>query len=156
MITAHLPSGYVLGRAAGWSGPVMVAAIIGAAWPDLDLFFFYFVDNRAFHHHYYWVHAPAFALLISLAMLAVTRWRWQAAFPVVLAFASGWVLHLLLDSIAGGIMWFWPFSTELFLLFPVPATQSHWVLSFILHWTFLAELVVWAITIILLLRSRRT
>ena len=135
--------------------PGMIAAIIGAAWPDLDLFFFYLVDNRAFHHHRYWVHAPAFVLVVSLVLLALSRWRWPAACPLVVAFCCGWVLHILLDSIAGGIMWLWPVSTELYVLFTVPPTQSHWVLSFLLHWTFVAELVIWAAALILLTRNRR-
>ncbi len=124
-------------------------------WPDLDLFFFYFIDNRAFHHHRYWVHAPAFVLFMSIVLLALTRWRWPAAFPVSVAFSCGWVLHILLDSIAGDIMWLWPISTELYALTSVPPTQNHWILSFLLHWTFLLELVIWAVTLFLLIGRNR-
>lgn len=94
-------------------------------------------------------------LATSLALLALTRWRWPSAVPVALAFCCGWVLHILLDSIAGGIMWLWPISTELHALTTVPPTQSHWIGSFLLHWTFLLELVIWAAALILLIRRRR-
>lgn len=154
MITAHLPSGYLLARGAGWRGPVMVAALVGAVWPDLDLLFFYVVDDRAFHHHRYWVHAPAFAIAVTL-LLTLSHWRWPAGFALLLAFSCGWGLHILLDSVAGDIMWLWPHSTQLFALFTVPATQANWVLSFLLHWTFLAELVIWAAALTLLYRRRQ-
>jgi len=155
MITAHLPSGYLLSRAARWRGPVMLAALVGAVWPDIDLFFFYFVDDRALHHHRYWVHAPAFVLVVSLALLVLTRWRWSSQFPLAVAFCGAWGLHILLDSLAGDIMWLWPFSTQLFALFTVPAIHENWIVSFLLHWTFLAELAIWATTLTLLIQSRR-
>ena len=143
MITAHLPSGYVLARSAKWSGAVMAAALVGAVWPDLDLLFFYFVDNRAFHHHRYWVHVPAFALGVSAVL-----WAFAGRFrPLALAFGAGWCLHILLDAPVGGIMWLWPLSDRLMVLVEVPPTQPHWVASFILHWSFAAELAVWAMAV---------
>ena len=50
--------------------------------------------------------------------------------------------HLILDSFAGGIMWLWPLRDHLYSLSSVPATQTHWVLSFMLHWSFLPELAI--------------
>ena len=146
MITAHLPAGYALARAADWRGPVLAAALVGATFPDLDLLWFYFVDDRAFHHHRYWVHAPALALVCSAALITVTRARWAVAF------AAGWGLHILLDTPVGGIMWLWPVSDHLYYGWTVPATQAHWLLSFIFHWSFVAELAIWALAATLLLR----
>ena len=127
-----------------------MAAIAGASFPDLDLIWFYLIDDRQFHHHHYWVHAPAFALLVSAALLLLSR-----VHPVALAFAAGWMVHILLDAPVGGIMWLWPVSDELFVLYEVPATQTHWLLSFVLHWSFLPELAIWGAAIALLLRAGR-
>ncbi len=151
MITAHIPSGYVLSRVAGWRGAAALAAIVGASFPDLDLIWFYLIDGRQFHHHHYWVHAPAFALAVSGVLLLLTR-----AHLVALAFSAGWMLHILLDAPVGGIMWLWPYSGELYVLYEVPATQSHWLASFILHWSILPELLIWAAALTLFLRGRTT
>ncbi|QBY00288.1 metal-dependent hydrolase [Rhodophyticola sp. CCM32] len=152
MITAHFPSGYVLSRLAGWQKAMLAAGMVGAVWPDLDLIFFYLVDDRAFHHHRYWVHAPAFAVLVTAVLAALVRLLRPEIMGVVLAFGLGWGLHLILDSLAGDIMWLWPMSNALYALFSVPATQDHWMLSFILHWTFLAELIIWVAALWLWLR----
>jgi hypothetical protein len=150
MITAHLPSGYVLARSAGWSGPALAAALAGAIFPDLDLLWFYFVDDRAFHHHRYWVHAPAFAALAGLILIAATRRH-----RVAIAFAAGWALHILLDAPTGSLMWLWPVSETLYAPIHVPPTQSHWVLSFLTHWSVAFELSIWAAAAALALRERR-
>ena len=143
MITAHIPSGFVLGRSFGWRGTLLVAAIIGATWPDLDLFFFYFVDGRAFHHHRYWVHAPAFALVVSVGIWAVAgRYR-----SLAIAFGAGWMLHLVLDSLTGGVMWLWPLSDHLFNMIDVPATPYHFLISFLIHWTIMFEVLIWFVAL---------
>ena len=54
-------------------------------------------------------------------------------------------------------MWLWPRSDHLYSLIEVPATQSHWIMSFILHWSFAAELAVIALALRLFLtRKART
>jgi hypothetical protein len=152
MLTAHLPSGYVLARAlpsVRWGQP---AALLGAVFPDFDMFWFYLVDDRAVHHHRYWVHVPLFwavAAAVALPLLWRTAWRGAA-----LVFLAAILLHLLLDSIGGGILWGAPFSDHLFALVEVPATQSHWVWSFVLHWTFLPEIAIWLAAAVLLVRRR--
>lgn len=132
----------------------MAAALAGSVAPDLDMIWFTFV-NSSIHHHRFWPHIPAFCALIAAIVLAVTatlRPRWLPAFG---AFFAGVFLHLLLDTPLGSIMWLWPLSDRPFTLITVPATQPHWVLSFLLHWTFLAEVVVIVIAAVLLYRSRR-
>lgn len=154
MITAHLPSGYVLAQMQGWTGWLMIAALVGAVFPDLDLLFFYFVDGRAFHHHRYWVHAPAFAV----AVIAIgAAFAWVAArrlLPVVLAFGAGWFVHIVLDSLTGGIMWFWPFGTDLYHAITVPPRAGvHWLVAFLIHWTMVFELAIWLTALTLWRRS---
>ena len=151
MLTAHLPSGYCLGKIKGWRGSVFAAAIVGAVLPDVDLLFFYFVDDRAIHHHRYWVHVPFFwAVIASVTLPAVWKSRFR---PVAIAFFTAILMHLLLDSIGGGIMWLAPFNTELVELVTVRPTQSHWILSFLLHWTFLFEVLIWILAAFLYLKG---
>jgi inner membrane protein len=54
----------------------------------------------------------------------------------------------------GAVVWGWAgfgFSGPLVV---VPATQDHWILSFLVHWTFGVELVLTAIALIVLWRRR--
>jgi inner membrane protein len=66
-----------------------------------------------------------------------------------LVFFAAILLHLCLDTIGGGIMWAAPFNDHLYTLVTVPPTQSHWIASFILHWTFLLELIIWSVGIVM-------
>lgn len=142
MLTAHFPSGYCLAKGLRWRGGVFVAAVVGSVFPDLDLIFFYLVDLRAIHHHRYWVHVPLF-WAIALAIAVPLTWR-SPFRRHVRAFLAGILLHLMLDSINGGILWGVPFCNQLWALVKVPASQTHWALSYLLHWTFALEIVVWA------------
>ena len=144
MLTAHLPSGYVLARLAPQRCWLLPAALLGAVLPDFDMLWFHFVDRGSIHHHRYWVHIPAFwaaAAALTLPVMAVLA---RNLLPAAGIFFAALFLHLVLDTIGGGILWAAPFSTHLYSLVEVPATQSHWVLSFLLHWTFLLELGIWA------------
>lgn len=132
---------------------MFAAAIVGAVLPDVDLLFFYFVDDRAIHHHRYWMHVPFFWAVIASVTLPVV---WTSRLrPVAVAFFAAILMHLLLDSIGGGIMWLAPFNTELVELVTVPPTQSHWVLSFVLHWTFLFEVLIWILAAYLYLKGSK-
>lgn len=152
MLIAHLPSGYLLARAARARGLAMAAVLSGAVAPDFDMLWFHLIDHRAFHHHKYWVHAPGFWGMLALVALPLIRALRPSLFTPALLFLAAVFLHLFLDSLGGGIMWLWPLTTELYQLVTVPATHSHWVLSFILHWTFLAELVITGAAALLFLR----
>ena len=154
MLTAHLPSGYILGRTLPKNIPrLMPAALIGAVLPDVDMIWFLFVDKGAVHHHRYWIHIPAFWALAAIFVLPVlTKLR---LLPVGLVFFAAITMHLLLDTIAGGIMWAAPFNDHLFALTTVPAAYGNWIVSFMLHWTFALELVVWIAAIYLWVRRDR-
>ena len=150
MLTAHLPSGYILGKTPAAAG-LMPVALIGAVLPDFDMIFFYFVDDRAMHHHYYWVHLPVFWLCV--AAIALPLAAWMGYLRAVLVFFVAILMHLLLDTISGGVAWGLPQDDRLFSLVTVPATHSNWILSFMLHWTFLLELMVWFVAAILYWRQ---
>lgn len=54
------------------------------------------------------------------------------------------VLHLLLDCLAGPVLYAAPFSWDRIHLIRVPAVYDWWVWNFLRHWTFQLELMVWA------------
>lgn len=156
MITAHLPAGYVLGRTAqryGVNRWLMLAALVGSVLPDFDLIWFYLVDDRAIHHHHCWVHIPGFWAPVAVATLLSLRMWAPNWLPPARVFFVAIFLHLILDSIAGSIAWAWPFSDHLFEFVQVPATQSHFIWSFILHWTVSFELMIWALAIFLFAKA---
>jgi hypothetical protein len=155
MITAHIPSGYLLGKTLQAKHRLlMTVVIIGSVFPDFDLFWFYLVDNKAFHHHRYWVHAPGFWLLISAIIIPALSLWYKAALKPYLFFLAAVILHICLDTIAGSIMWLWPFSDQLYEMVTVPATHKHWVLSFMAHWTFRLEIAIWIIALLTVIRAR--
>ncbi|MEP4037184.1 metal-dependent hydrolase [Pseudophaeobacter sp.] len=154
MLTAHLPSGYVLARLLPERRWLLPAALIGAVLPDLDMLWFHFVDQGSVHHHRYWVHMPGFwAAIAALTLPVVAIWA-RVLLPAAAVFFAALLLHIILDSISGGILWRAPFDDKLYALVEVPASQSHWVLSFLLHWTFLLELCIWGGAIYLWRRGR--
>ncbi|MCK4868404.1 MAG: metal-dependent hydrolase [Alphaproteobacteria bacterium] len=155
MLIAHLPAGYLLARriaprlaaAPGDVRRLMAVGLAASVFPDIDLVYFYLADGRQTLHHDYWTHLPAFwpaAMLVAAGLMWLARARipWRE----FLAFLAGVCLHLVLDTATGGIAWGWPVSLHRFLLVEIPARFDWWVWSFVLHWTFLAELAIvgWA------------
>lgn len=153
MITAHLPSGIVLGKLLPQKSWVFPAAVLGAVLPDFDLFWFYFIDDSAFHHHKYWVHAPAFWAAIAIVVLPLVSRFARELLPTAVAFFAGLFLHICLDSVAGDIMWAWPLSDQLYHLVTVTARYEHWILNFVLHPVFLLEIAIWIWAIFLVVRT---
>jgi inner membrane protein len=149
---AHLPAGYLLTKRiearCGVSG-LMPVGLVASVLPDLDLFRFYVLDGRRVLHHEYWTHVPFWWAIIAATWclgFAVTRHRRGLAGSAV--FFGNIFLHLVLDTIVGGVAWFAPFSRRPFALVIVPAGHQWWVLNFVLHWTFVLELLVvaWAVS----------
>lgn len=152
MFIAHLPAGLLLGgsrffaadRRARW------AAVIGALIPDLDMLRFV-VDHGAVHHHRYFSHLPGWWLAVALVTSLLVRlpplkpWRLPA-----FAFFLGVGSHLVLDSVVGDIAWLWPFSDRFFHLFSVANDGRHWIVTFVMHPSFLLELgmVFWAVVVV--------
>jgi inner membrane protein len=155
MITAHLPASYCLFRGAKIKAPyALVVALIAAVFPDLDLLLPLITGEYDFHHHHYWVHIPAFWAAVACVALPIA-WRLKVL-PTALVFLAGIFLHLCLDTIVGGIGWYYPFDDTLVYFIIIPATQPHWLLSFILHWTFTLELSIWALALVCWMRHWRT
>jgi inner membrane protein len=139
---AHAPAGYLAAHLFGRerARALTLACIAGALFPDVDMLWFHFVDDGRVHHHRYWTHVPLFwaALAPLLWWIAPVAWH-----RVGRAFLVGVATHLLLDTIAGDIQWLQPFSDRFVHLVTVPARPgAHWIVSFLLHWTFALEVVL--------------
>lgn len=152
MLTAHLPSGYLIAHhmppKAIPTSSTICAAIAGSLLPDFDMLAFYFLDHGSFHHRYYWTHIPSFWLITFLLILSVLGMTHaQDRFPGISKIFSllfcGVLGHLLVDTWSGPVMWLYPFSTTIFELIEVPASRSHWVLSYLLHWSIAGEAALW-------------
>ncbi|WP_084600606.1 metal-dependent hydrolase [Aromatoleum toluclasticum] len=156
MLIGHLPAGYIISRLLiRYAEPTEVSAkafilagVIGAVAPDLDMFYFHLVDHRQHHHHTYFTHYPVVWLVL---LTASSAWLFTASKKNYAACASIFSLngfvHMILDTIVGDIWWFAPWGSEPFAFFTVPALYKPWWLNFLLHWSFAIEIavVVWAI-----------
>lgn len=144
MLIAHLPAGYCLARLGQKFSPnwPIAPTVIGAILPDLDMLWFYLIDSSV-HHHKLPTHLPIFWVVV-LGTLGLALWliKHKSALLKLAAFASGLFLHLVLDSVFAPIWWLYPFSNQTVELIQIPATYSHWILSFVLHWSFLLELAI--------------
>ena len=148
MLTAHLPSGYVLGKTLKqhWNIPYLLpVALLGAVLPDFDTIWFLFIDQGAIHYNRYWVHIPP--------VLGEGGTCGSARNGGGRARVSGHGLRILCsppDASAAGygqrrhsvgrvVQWSSVQPGD-----RARANHSHWVLSFLLHWGFMPELLIWA------------
>ena len=155
MIIAHLPAGYIASTLLfprfatdGLTRKAFLAAgLLGSVAPDLDMFYFYFIDHRAHSHHSYVTHFPIVWLtLLSLSIRWFRRAPRRARPALAVIFTLNGFIHMFLDYIAGNIHWLAPFVNEPYSLFHVAAIHHPWWLNFILHRSFGIELaiVLWA------------
>jgi hypothetical protein len=157
LIIGHLPAGYIASRllavrlaADGVNERLFVATgMSGAIAPDLDMLYFYLVDQRQHHHHTYFTHVPIVwaSMLLASVIFWMSAGRNKALAVLAVIFSLNGFIHLLLDSIVGDIWWLAPFVDRPFSLFTVPALYEPWWLNFVLHWSFGLELflVAWAV-----------
>lgn len=147
MFFAHLPAGYLLSRQFTKNRParkwLIGTGLFASILPDLDLFWFYFVDNRQIAHHAYLFHMPLFWVSVAaIAFLVARISACRAAVPFIWVALLCLMLHMALDSIAAGIAWLMPFTSYEVNLVLVNARYDWWVWNFILHWTFLLEIAI--------------
>ena len=153
MFIGHLPAGYILSSFFR-NKAAQIAILVGSILPDLDLFYFYTIGQRAVVHHMYWTHMPFFWIGICLVLWVILKIFKPEMTLIAAALFVGTILHLALDTIAGGIFWLMPFYDHDLVLVTVPARHSHWLLNFFLHWTFALEILVCLIAGCLLLKRR--
>ncbi len=158
MFISHLPAGYILTKKLQdkletkkylWLG------LVASVFPDLDMIYFYLIDNKQHLHHDYWIHIPFYWVLLMIAsLLGAKIFKQKNLFKVFVIFYANIFLHLFLDTIVGKINWLYPFSETSFSFFEVPAVYDYWVYNFVWHWTFLFEVGLFVYFIILLDRYR--
>jgi len=131
---ARVKPGEPLYRQMMWTG------LIASVAPDFDLLYFYLIDHRLTLHHDYFSHTPYFWLCFFILGLFVAAMSGQRAmyFGAIVMFMNV-MLHLLLDTVVGGIRWGWPLDLTNTVMFTVPNVHAWWVMNFILHWSFLIE-----------------
>ncbi len=157
MLIAHLPAGYILGTAArrrASSSAVMAAALIRSVAPDFDVIYFYASGGRV-HHHAYVTHWPLFWLVAAVLVLPFLKWLRPDWLATGFVFFAAAMLHMVMDTIAAPLLWLAPFSFHEFELVRVPATHVSWIVSFLLHWTFLLEISICLSALALFLMRRR-
>jgi len=159
MFVAHIFGGYLSARqclksfakAESDLSPVKYYVIFGllcSILPDIDLLYFYFLDHRQHPHHSYWTHMPIFWIGASVILYMFERLvmkKKQA--PLSILLLTGAFLHLILDSVAGGIYWLFPWSETYFRLFTITPRFDWWVLNYIIHWTFLLEILIISVSV---------
>ncbi len=151
MIVGHLPAGYLAACTLerSWARDTVIwwALLAGTVLPDLDMVWFVFVDHGAVHHHTYITHAPALWAAILLIGLTLS-------IRVLFGLGLGGLIHLALGSIAGAVRWGFGDVSWQGPLVEVPASQSHWVLSFLLLWTFGFEVLICCVAAVVFWRRR--
>lgn len=151
MFIGHVPAGYLatrvllrrLGCPMGEERQLIRLGMAASVAPDLDLLWFYFVDNQQHVHHSFLPHLPS-AWVLAMGVLLTAIWvtgRSRMLVPILVVSLNA-AIHLILDTIAGGIRWLWPFSEGEFTLVSVPARFSPWYLNYVFHWTFALELIL--------------
>ncbi|MBJ8554439.1 metal-dependent hydrolase [Acinetobacter bereziniae] len=165
MFIAHLPSGYILARVLHQkfkqtkiSHKAFFSIImLGAIFPDIDLFYFYLFDHRSVHHHKYFLHWFSFWIpifVIALIYLVKTKYNSKIAWMFSL-FASAALLHIFLDTFVGDVWLFAPFIDQPYVFFEVSARYQPWWLNFIFHWSFFVEILICIIALILFIQKRK-
>ncbi len=153
MFIGHLPAGYVLTKTVQKNiktTKYLLAGLIASVLPDVDILYFYLIDNRQNLHHSYWIHIPFYWLILAVITFAVLRLLKKKDYMIAaIIFFSNVFLHFILDTIVGKIEWLFPFTDKAYYMFDVPAVYGFWAYNFIFHWTFLFEIgaIVWAIYI---------
>ena len=163
MFIAHLPAGYLITKfvcrhlclTEEVKQKVMTSGLLGAIAPDLDLLYLYFIDNFRDHHHSYWSHYPIVWLLLLFISLGLFRVFDKGYLTYgFFAFSLNGFFHLVLDSMAGEIRWLVPFDSNGYSLIALKSVYAPWVLNFLLHWSFLVELLILLLFCHSLYRSR--
>jgi inner membrane protein len=155
MFIAHAPSGYItskllfprLCQESSSRKAFYLAGIVGAVAPDFDMLYFHLVDHRSHTHHSYVSHYPILWLsLLAIALVWHRLANRRNSSSLAVIFALNGLLHMLLDTVVGGIWWLAPWVNQPYYFAHVTARYHPWWLNFFLHWSFLLELalVSWA------------
>ena len=154
MIFGHLPAGYITAKLlfktfknrTAFYKAFMFWGMLGAITPDIDLLYYYTIDDYQHPHHTYLTHLPfcwLTLLLLSFVWLRLSNNHSQnPAFAFI--FALGGVIHMLLDTFTGEIFWLMPFFSTPFSFVSSDREYNSWGLNYFTHWAFVLELfIIW-------------
>jgi inner membrane protein len=167
MFLAHMPAGYIASKLlvaqfrldSPKTKYLLLLGLLGSIFPDLDMFYFYLIDNRQHGHHSYWTHIPFYWIsLLAFCYVVVAFFKSRFLVASATVFFGCILLHLSLDTFAGGgIKWLYPFDNSYFNIFTVPAQANHyWVWNYFSHWTALVELTIISIATITFWKSQKS
>ena len=153
MICAHLPAAYLLTKTSEKIFKIklnLIIALIAGITPDLDLIYFYLIDNCQHLHHSYWTHIPFYWIAIYFLMLFISKYR-----AGVNLFFANILLHLMLDTHVGQIKWLFPFRDQYYYLFTVESYFGPSIFNYFIHWTFCIEIIITIIAIIVFSQTNK-
>lgn len=155
MFIAHLPAGYLLTKflikqkevssyTKQQHRALLFIGLLGSILPDLDLLYFFLIDNRQHGHHSYWTHIPYYWTTLFLISFVYCKMVHANRFIVtaLLVLYLNIMLHLVLDTLVGGIHWLYPINQSYLYLVDIQPRFQWWVWNFVLHWTFALELLI--------------
>ena len=157
MLIAHIPAGYITAKALGQEKKSVIASsMFFSVWPDLGLIYFYFFDSRNTFHRHHFPHLPIVMAITFLITLPLYRAKFfeKARIYYVLFFLN-WLIHFVLDTFTEHIFWLYPFSNAGFRLIEIPANFNHWIISFVLHWSFAVEAAIVTVAVVLFVKARK-
>jgi len=151
MIFGHLPAGYITSKLISerlencpfFYKTCMFWGLFGAVAPDTDLLYSLLIDHA--YHHNYVTHFPIFwltLLLISLLWLQLDKTRSKVP-ALCFIFTLNALIHLILDTVTGHILWLAPFTNQQFSLITESSGGAH----YFTQWGFGLEffLMFWAL-----------
>jgi len=124
MIFAHGPAGFLtawtlqkslspalVGRKRWW---LLMTGFVAGIFPDIDLFFYYFVDASGSHRQFI-THTPVFYLVI-FTVIVIGLWLFKRRSWLIWpgVFLFGVMSHLLTDAILAQVMFFYPFTDNFY------------------------------------------
>ncbi len=162
MFIAHMPAGFLLARRYLKSErdnahyiKFLIVGLVASIAPDFDLAYFHLIDNRQHPHHSYWTHIPIYWVgIYALLVYPIYRFFGRLGIKLLSLFLICGLLHMVLDSIASGIKWLYPFNTDYHGIWRIPAVYDWWVANYLFHWTFILELLICSLAAFIFLRDR--
>jgi len=134
---------------------VTISSLVFSVLPDLGLIYFYFF-NSTISHRQFFPHLPIVMLATLIITIPLYRLKFFEKMRVYyVIFFVNWFVHLVIDTFTERIHWLYPFRDEGIMLIEIPARYSHWIISFVLHWSFLLELAIIAVALALLFRTMK-
>ena len=126
MLVAHAPAGYIIAKKMkNKEKSLIIASMIFAVLPDVDLIYYYLFDKTKTFHHLYFTHLPIVLLgsflVLQMLLMMLPKDGFEKKFkPYFYLFYINWFVHLLLDTVTGGIAWLYPFNAEVIKLIKIP------------------------------------